>query len=428
MNRNVIAFLANGSKVDEGFFTNKCILNGGFLDENDKLCLLKFWIDQNANQQKEQSKTVKAKMSKKNKKVQNCESSLIAVGVEDKSSTRNDKQLPLIEGALFIGTNILLRGFAKVGKTFLSIWLAVIGFKKNLIKKACFFSFDDMNGKQTPRFQEGLDGFDYFVFTKEMWNRHLTNEKIKIKNKASCEALFYLENRIALEYNNIRKKLLKDADVLDKTPFKLIAFLDILIEKINEGYDFFVLDSLSKLFNNTNNLPEGYIEALLEIPSEKKVTFVIIHHNSAKGEVYGKASIKGPFDTACNLSKLETPSENGSAILEAKLEGRYSTVPTLFIKREKTESENVVKHSLLNASECSDYVTLNSGTGTLKDAILSYIRNCGEEDCLVSVLFEAVKHLQKRESVFSVKNQLRFLRDEGLIEEVDKPWIKVRVK
>jgi hypothetical protein len=423
-NADAIAYLANEGKVDADFFIKKCILNDGSFDENDRMLFI-YMNAKNADREKEQSVTAEVQLPKESEAVQNCESNSIgSVDIEDKSSIRNDTQIPLVDDALFIRTNILLAGFSKVGKTLFSIWLAFLGFNQQLIKKACFFSFEDLNGQQMPRFQEGLSGLDYDVFTAKMWDDKIAEEEKKIEDDASWTAFIYQTFPFLLKYFNIKEKLLKDADVLKKIPFKLIVFLKILTEKINEGYDFFVLDSLSTVFDGINNLPDRYIKALLETPG-KKVTFVIIHHNSGKGEVYGKASIKRLFDTVCNLSKLEALSENGSTFLKGNLEGRFSTKEALFIKREKV-SENVAKHTLLNASECSDYITLNSGTGTLKDAILSYIRNCGEEGCLVSVLFEAVKHLQKRESVGSVNNQLRFLRNEGLIEEVDKPWIKVR--
>jgi hypothetical protein len=327
---------------------------------------------------------------------------------------------PLIQQSFVRGTNILLAAKTGIGKTFLVIWIAVEALRKNLVKGACFFSFEDKNSMQMPRFIEGLAGLNYKVVSANDWKERIGKKKKELGEKASLEAATLFFNPMVKKYLQIKEDVMKKYGIFEKNNFGLCVFLEMLQEKIDEGYDYFVLDSISSIFQSLINLPQPRLELLLDYPSERKVTFIVIHHCNDDGKTYGSDLLKRLFDVAYVLES-DDPTKTPSIIrvIPDKPNRHNPDDHGFFIKRSKV-SDNVAKHEIIDAESVS--VSKLIKKPSIAEAVKAYCDNIESSEILFADLIAYLKENGISDNPDSVQNALRRLQKKGFVENLDGSW------
>jgi hypothetical protein len=321
----------------------------------------------------------------------------------------------------------MLAGFSKVGKTFAAIWLAQLGFAQNLIKGAFFFSLEDLNGRQAPRFTASLEGRNYSVFSSKMWHDRLSQEEEKVRKDTRFRALFLKNNHAILQLLHIEEGLLRKEGFAEQYPFKFMVFLNILREKIDEGFDFFVLDSLTSIFGNTGRISPDAIEALLKLPSSKHVTFIVIHHLSKKGDIYGPESIVKLFDTTYILEKQkEDTSETETVIKIVPKFDRFLSGGPFWIKRTRV-NENLAQHEVLDEDTLGIPPQTPEKLDTLSPTIKAFIATVDANTFAFQRLWEYLKEQGKGNNRESAKNALRELEKDSIVKKVNGTWDEIEI-
>jgi hypothetical protein len=340
---------------------------------------------------------------------------------------RTHDLVPLVENSFCLSTSTMIAARTKAGKTLLTIWLVRLGFAKGLIADACFFSLEDLNGWQMPRFLEGLMGYNFTIFSTSMWKDRLNIEIEKMKNDASIRAWYYQQNRELLQFLHIEEGLLRKEGISEKIPFKLMVFLKILQEQIDDGKRFFVLDSLSSIFDNVGTLQPQMLQHLLTLPSTHNATFIVLHHCTDEGKIYGSTTMMVRlFDTACIIEKKREDRETGEAILKINLafERFPSKQDAIWVRRTKT-SENVAHHEVIDAEEAVGLQSEN--TNNITSDITDFLGASESDEVSFSDLVVFLKSKRPSVSRESVKNALRGLNEDGLVEKTDGKWEQIRI-
>ncbi|GHU97964.1 hypothetical protein FACS189483_05290 [Spirochaetia bacterium] len=331
----------------------------------------------------------------------------------------------IVKNSFIVGTNILLSSSSGVGKSLFLIWLTKEANTKGLIKNACFFCLDDKNGKQLPRYTEGLYGLNNAVVTAWEFQDRLDSEMKRLERSASVDAYFLLLNPALRHYLTIKETKMKKMGLLKSPDFVLCVFLQMFLEKIEEGYEFFVLDSSISIFPNVSNLPQKSLDLLLGLPSANRVTFVVLHLRKDNGHIYGTDTIKRPFDMAY-LLKSDTPNELESIIyVEADKPNRFIPGDKGFIVRRTKVSDNVAKHEVLADDQVP--VVSPSIKLTIPKAILLYCDGIKGTKMTFEPLFSHLKGIGVTEVEESVTNALRRLEKKGIVKNIDGSWKKIGI-
>jgi hypothetical protein len=219
---------------------------------------------------------------------------------------------------------------------------------------------------------------------------------------------------------------MKKNGILKRTNLVVCVFLEMLHEKIEQGYDFFVLDSLLSIFPKINNLPQESLELLLGLPSERKVTFIVLHHCKEDGSMAGPETIKRLFDVAYKLES-DTPQPNQESVIHIQVDKPNRDTPEdkgFFVCRTKV-SKNVAKHEILPNDSVS--VVEQSKKQSIPESIKSFIGTVDGTEIFLDDLFSYLNDKDITKNLESVKNALRKLEHEGLIKNLDGSWKRIGI-
>jgi hypothetical protein len=266
---------------------------------------------------------------------------------------------------------------------------------------------------------------NHTVVTAREFQERLESERKKLVGSASVDAYFLLLNPALRHYLTIKETKLKKMGLLKSNNFVLYVFLQMFHEKIEQGYKFFVLDSLISIFPNIINLPQKSLDLLLGLPGANRVTFVVLHIRKDNGHIYGTDTIKRPFDMAY-LLKSDTPNEPESIIhVEADKPNRFFPGDKGFVVRRTKVSDNVAKHDILDDDQVP--VVSPSRKLTIPNAITLYCDGVKGTKTTFKALFSHLKETGITKNEESVLNSLRKLEKKGLIKNLDGSWKKIGI-
>ncbi|MDR1288039.1 MAG: hypothetical protein LBK08_10560 [Treponema sp.] len=346
------------------------------------------------------------------------------ISVDAVNNIQDGMHIPIFGNSFTTGRKILLAAKPGVGKNFLSIEIAKRGLESGNIRHPCFFNFDDKENSQLPRYTESFSQRKYEIVDYNQWQEYLKNFKQRITTESETKAMVEMQYRSIEKYGNLVEKHNKKQGINHKRNYRVDAFNELITEKINVGCDFFVLDSLSKVFINTNNIANEQMDVFLDIPPN--ITFIVIHHldNAAK-KIRGNQSINKPFESIYFLiDEKKVSNDNGTMLKIDVRKNRHDPEDlTFYIKRKKI-SKNVASHELINETEYATTPLKNSATKNLKKTIKEYLLNCGKKTVTFNTL---TTFLGNNCNKHSIKNVLKELKDDKIIEMADgRTWGKIK--
>jgi hypothetical protein len=329
--------------------------------------------------------------------------------------------IPLIAQSFRIGYMILLAAGYGIGKTFLAIYAVLRAFQENHITSAVIFSLEDRDGKQRPRFEEMLKGYDFTLISPQEFASRKTETEQNRRWVSGIEADYRFKNPVFSKFMGIYKEILREtgATLKDKKPVKLITFLSMVDNLMEEGVRFFVLDSLTKIFENTNSISRNLMEAFLAIFQENGATFIVIHHLNGEGKFYGTDLISADFDEAYIMKNTGFKNKLND-FLQVKVDKkRYEDEPDFWIKRTRI-SDHVARHEVLY-----DLPPCSRQPSTVKERIKKALAPFNSD---IVNLEDLLQQLGAGVNSRTVTNNLIELEKDGFLEKVNpNRWGKIRI-
>jgi hypothetical protein len=345
---------------------------------------------------------------------------------EDAVPPQEKPSMPLIAQAFRIGYMILLAARYGVGKTFLAIYAVLRAFQENYIASAAIFSLEDRDGKQKPRFEEMLKGYDFTLISPQEFTKHKTEDEQNRRWAAGLEADFLFRNPAFLKFMRIYKETLKEkgASLKEKKPINLMAFLSIADDLMEKGIRFFVLDSLTKIFGDTSHISTDLLDSFLEVFKENGATLIVIHHLNREDKFYGSSLLLNSFDEAYIMQDAGLK-DKPYDLLKIKVEKkRYQGVSDFWIKRTRV-SEHVAQHEVLSDLPTDILDQVSQQTDTVKDRIKQTLMLFDSD---VVNREDLLQQLGTGINSRTVTNNLIELEKEGIVKKADPhSWGKIKI-
>jgi hypothetical protein len=335
--------------------------------------------------------------------------------------------IPLIAQSFRVGYAILLAASSGVGKTFLAIFAALRAFQEHCVESLAIFSLEDRDGRQRPRFEEMLRGWDFTLISPQDLDRQMAMLEQDGHSRAALEANLFMNNPALSKLFGIYNQRLKEGGITpgEKRPLKLIAFLLMVDDLIKRGVRFFILDSLTKIFDNPNSISREMLETFLSVFKESGATFIVIHHLNIQGEFRGSNLITADFDEAYILEKVGPKNETYDLLRIRVEKNRSEHEDDFWIKRTR-KSEYVAEHEVLlepPAKIQERYAQKNrSVKERIKEALLSL-------DSPIVNREDLLKALGTESNRRTVTNNLIALESEGFLAKLNSSsWDKIKIR
>ncbi|MDR3058589.1 MAG: AAA family ATPase [Prevotella sp.] len=275
-------------------------------------------------------------------------------------SARFDDAKPLfLDHFFYKGESIVLASKAGIGKSWLSIEIA----KNSNIKKPLFFTLEDYNERQIPRYlnslnelKEGnLEIIGYKNWTK-MFNSILTSMKEKLNFKAIQETVTKLYSAQYYEISRRRDQLEKQHGIKKELGLDNILVFEQFMEILKDSdFDFICIDSLNALLGNPNRITRRVLERIISKTTEQGKTLLLIHHINKKGDIAGSSDLINTVDSAYILMEEvkkgpNDDEDNDKTFVLEEIKARYKRGKreSVKIKMEDDPLPHIVHFSLVD--------------------------------------------------------------------------------
>jgi hypothetical protein len=325
----------------------------------------------------------------------------------------------LFDKVVYLGRNNLIFSPGGVGKSLLSMKIA----RSNHIKRPAFILREDYNGNQIEKYRH-LVGDSAIIVTMHNWKEMEQNIQQNEHKKANLEIVLQYINPNYRKVRNITDTVFAKMRLPRGEKTDNFTILTAIVnEVIDEGADLICLDSLNALLDGRSRIDRHSIERILQPLIGKDITFLLIHHTNAKGELYGGVNSFDAFDHVYRLNKMpdSTSTPGTSTLVLDEVKSRHSEELRIVFTRTHTNQD--VTYELVSDEPLGDGSWVSQQPTNLNQKIKAAILGFEHDDIPFADLFRKLGGEEGKVSEKGLKNELKTLKDQGSITMTDgKTW------
>jgi hypothetical protein len=178
------------------------------------------------------------------------------------------------------------------------------------------------------------------VYTMRDWDdiERKLHEQARISADFEKAGRFYFPDYARLKRISAQVDSERGLNKPDKSHDPIAVFTEIVKDALDRGADFVCLDSLNAMLGDKSHFGRETIERIIAPFAERKITFLLIHHENKKGGIYGSGDLSAAFDNVYHLYRDPTaPCNEGEErlVLDTK-KARFSQPCRITFTRRNT--------------------------------------------------------------------------------------------
>jgi KaiC/GvpD/RAD55 family RecA-like ATPase len=437
--RNAIQ-LAAGYKYSNNYFMAMANANGGCFDDETRNEFIAWFISNKMSEKETVSVVSKeeqnnwAEISENNDQQRNtkpAEDVIHTANTDDNQAIPKPETVPstpmehpplLFDTTVYQGRNNLIYSPGGVGKSILSMEIA----RSNHVKRPVFILREDYSGNQIETYRR-LVGEKAIIITMRDWE--VTKQKIKEGDyeKASLEIALQYADANYRKMRNIADAVLSKMGLSKGEKADDFTILNAIIKvAIDEGADLICVDSLNALTGGRPKIDRHIIERIFQPFAGKNITFLLIHHTNAKGNLYGGVNSFDAFDHVYQLGKmLSGASAPGTKFFELdEVKSRHGEEVHIVFTRAHDGQD--VKYDLVSVEPLGERGRKSQQSSNLAQKVKAALSDFEQDDIPIADLFRKLGGEEGEVSEGGLKKKLKDLEDEGVVSKADgRLWERI---
>jgi hypothetical protein len=302
----------------------------------------------------------------------------------------------------------------------------------NEFKKCLYILVDKDNRSELSRYVNRLGSKANIITLKNIQHKTDAIQSSK-KVYADFQIMHFIKNKEKFkEYcavEDITGRIYKGMGIagLQDKVIKELEVLDAIIADAIDNFhiDFICLDSLNGLFGDTNRLNRMAIRKLTQRAVENEITMLCIHHDNGKGEIAGRKSIAEEFDYIYRIlpdNAVTDLPDNEKVILLVEEKASYSNPKTF---RFKAIFEDALNPKFVFLEQC------DNSKSSMKELNLTEsikkLLNGQNGEVITFVKLKSMITRNPPPTDTSIKNCLKTLADQGIVQKTDNSWSIIKI-